>query len=197
MTQEEALIYLPIDEEDDLQDAYDEKLFELKQFFLSRFPMSKLIDARLTKFSKIEEAFVALGGIANDDGFSVQSDTPKFDSILAAHKWYNQKKNAIRLELSNASSFNKVEKVLEKYLEVTKHYAKSWLIPVEQEANSSLSISKEPDPMSIEEAFNELSDLELINSDYISTLPDENVLKSEAKRLSLWLKFEMNERSIR
>ena len=75
---------------------------------------------------------------------------------------------------------------------MTKHYASYWQLPI-HEKDAAIMMGKEPDPMTIQEALSELSAIEKITSEYISTLPDENVLKSEAKRLSLWLKFETNE----
>lgn len=193
MTQEEATIYLPIDEDNDLQDAYDAKLFELKQFFLSRFPMSKLINARLTKFQKVEEAFAVLGGELSD---GLNADTmvlPDFSSLHDLYIWYNQEKNSIRLRLSSSQSYNDASIVLNEYLRVTEYYAKHWQIPVGEEDVSGIKIGVEPNPMDIQAALKELSNIEKLDSKYILTLPNENSLKSEAKRLSLWLNFESNE----
>ena len=86
---------MPIDEEADLQEIYDEKLFELKQFFLNRFPMSKLINARLAKFLKEEKAFTVLGGEGDDDEFSFgNADLPEFTSIQERIKAFADAKKA-------------------------------------------------------------------------------------------------------
>jgi hypothetical protein len=197
MTKEEALIYLPVEDEDDLQDLYDEQLFELKQFFLNRFPMSKLINSRLKKFEKVELAFVTLGGTIPGILESSKVSFPEFESLKGAYLWYNREKNAIRLRLSSAQSGKEVQAVLEEYISLTKHYAEQWKLPVDAENTAGLKIAVEPNPMDIQEALDALSDEEIINSVFILTLPDENLLKSEAKRLSLWLNFESNEQSIR
>lgn len=192
MTREEALIYLPIDDESDAQDVYEEKLFELKGFFLSRFPMSKLIQSRLSKFAKVEEAFVSLGGRAPKAKEQPEKVYPLFDSIHSLYKWYNVEKNSIRLQLTSARSHQEVLDVLSQYLQITKHYAKYWQISNIEE-DSSIKIGVEPNPMGIQSALAELSENEKLDSTYILTLPDNNCLKSEAKRLSLWLNFEINE----
>jgi hypothetical protein len=198
MTQEEAIIYLPVDEEDDLQDLYEEKLFELKQFFLNRFPMSKLINARLAKFQKVEEAFVLLGGAVEESGDSLLDiDLPQFNSIHDLYIWYNREKNSLRLRLSSSQSHNEVRSVLEEYLRVTAHYSTHWQIPLDEQDTGTIKIGVEPNPMDIQSALTELSTVEKLDSKHILTLPDENNLKSEAKRLSLWLNFESNEQSIR
>lgn len=193
MTKEEALIYLPTDEEGDLQDVYEEKLFELKQFFLNRFPVSKLINGRLAKFQKVEEAFETLGGVVAIDKEVNRVDWPEFSSISDLYSWYNREKSFLRLRLSASQSYSEVKQTLNEYVHVTKHYAKYWLVPVDEKDSAALKIGVEPDAMMIQHALNELSNLEKIDSEYILSLPDENSLKSEAKRLSLWLNFESNE----
>ena len=198
MTQEEAVIYLPIDEENDLQDLYDEKLFELKQFFLNRFPMSKLINARLTKFQNVEEAFTVLGGTVEVGGLEMSNiDLPEFNSIHDLYIWFNQEKNSLRLRLSSAQSYNQVRYVLDEYLRITVHYSKYWRIPVDEKDMGMIKIGVEPNPMDIQSALTEISTIEKLDAKHILTLPDENSLKSEAKRLSLWLNFESDEQSIR
>ena len=193
MNKEEALIYLPIDDENDAQDLYDEKLFELKQFFLSRFPMTKLITSRLAKFGKVEDAYLALGGTVSDTVNPIVKSLPSFDSIHGLYKWYNLEKNSVRLQLSLAESLNEITTTLNEYLELTREYAKYWQVSVSELDQSTIKLSVEPNPMDIQSGLNELSDQEKLNSEYILTLPDDNCLKSEAKRLSLWLNFEINE----
>ena len=61
MTLSEAKIYFPIDSDDlemeDVLDLYDERLFEFKQFFLSKAIVKKVFLAKLEKLKKFEEAF--------------------------------------------------------------------------------------------------------------------------------------------
>lgn len=193
MTQEEALIYLPVDEENDAQDLYEEKLFELKQFFLNRFPVSKLIQARLAKFCKVEDAFRSFGGEISGESLVEEKIYPNFNSIHDLYKWYNFEKNSIRLKLSSAKSHKEVSNILTVYLQVTRFYAKYWKLSEYDKKNSSIKIGVEPNPMDIQSALTELSNQENLDSAFILTLPDDNCLKSEAKRLSLWLNFEINE----
>ena len=196
MTKEEALIYLPFDGEVDLEDLYEERLFELKQFFLNRFPMTKLINSRMNKFKRVEEAFTRLGGEIPKISENVEITLLEFESIKDLFIWYNHEKNAIRLRLSSAQSGNEVHEVLRHYVSLTRHYAEHWKIPVTDQGNEAVKIAVEPNPMDIQEALNAFSEKQLINSVFISSLHDENYLKSEAKRLSLWLNFESNEQSI-
>lgn len=193
MNREEALIFLPIDEENDVQDLYDEKLFEMKQFFLSRFPMTKLINARLSKFRKVEDAYLALGGVIADVVSPKIKTYPSFDSIHEVFKWYNLEKNSVRLQLSSAKSLNEITNILNQYMQTTREYATYWQVPIHEIDQSTIKLGVEPNPMDLQSELNALSGKEKLNSEYILTLPDENCLKSEAKRLSLWLNFEINE----
>lgn len=197
MNREEALIYLPVDDENDAQDLYEEKLFELKQFFLNRFPMTKVINARLSKFGKIEEAYRALGGDISELSNVVPVNYPAFDSMHDLYSWYNREKNVLRLQLSSAGFLSEVARVLNDYILTTRHYATYWKGPVNEIDGSEIKLGIEPNPMDIQSALNALSDQEKLNSEYIFSLPDKNCLKSEAKRLSLWLNFESDEQSIR
>lgn len=193
MTEQEALIYLPLDEENDAQDLYEEKLFELKQFFLSRFPMTKLINARLAKFEKVEMAYRVLGGVVPHFTEKAVKNYPKFDSIHALYKWYNLEKNAARLQLSAANSMGEMKSLLENYVELTRYYASHWKVNLAEGEELTIKRGVEPNPMDIQDALNTLSTHQNLDAEYIFSLPDDNCLKSEAKRLSLWLNFEMNE----
>lgn len=193
MTVEEALIYLPVDDANDAQDLYEEHLFELKQFFLNRFPVTKLINSRLTKFKKIEEAYIALGGQRATFSQVTSKEYPIFDSMHSLYSWYNVEKNTIRLQLSSANSHDEVAFILNNYIELTRFYASFWQVKVEERDKSIIKIGVEPNPMDLQEAMNALSDHQTLDAEYIFSLPEDNCLKSEAKRLSLWLNFEMNE----
>lgn len=197
MKPDEALIYLPIDDESDAEDLYDEKLFELKQFFLGRFPISKVIKARLSKFEKIEEAFIALGGHVEVFQQQKVHVFPEFNSIFPLYRWYNIERNRIRLAISSARSKSQLSAVMEEYVNLTKYYATYWLLPEIDLTSVEIKVGAEPDPMDIQNELNTHGEETIIDPSYISSLPNDNCLKSEAKRLSLWLKFENDEHTVR
>ena len=62
MTIEEANIYLPQEEGLDPIDVYESKLFELKQFLTSHFPISKVVKAKINRITLLNDAYLALGG---------------------------------------------------------------------------------------------------------------------------------------
>lgn len=194
MTREEALIYLPAQDEEERDEQYEEKLFELKQFFLNRFPVSKVIRTRLDKMYKVEIAFKALGGELITMAEPISMDLPNFPSLPLAFDWYHRQRNALRLRLNAAQSVLEIESYLDQLLRLTKHYATFWEIELNVH-DAQLIIGKEPDPMEIQEAFKEFGNDEQLTSDSLARLADENCLKVEAKRLTRWLVLE-NESSI-
>lgn len=192
MTQAEALIYLPISDEADLEELYEEKLFELKQFLLYRFPISKLIQARLLKTQNIEKAFVVLGGeVPLSKQLNVEV-LPELNSIKEAFDWYVSAKNQVRLRMTSSYSLAELASYAQQLIDLTQHYAKAWILPNEVLENAP-KVSAEANPMDIQDALTRIGPAIHIDSDYILTLSDDNCLKSEAKRLSLWLNFENNE----
>ena len=61
MTPKEAQIFLKLEadfSQEEISDAQENLLFELKQFFLTRVPIQKLFQSRLEKLMKLEEIFI-------------------------------------------------------------------------------------------------------------------------------------------
>lgn len=189
MNREEALIYLPAQDDDERDDLYEDKLFECKQFFINRFPIGKVIKSRISKLLKLEEAYIALGGIVKPFSVTERQDFPKFQSIQHAFSWYHSQRNALKLNLNGAQSAREIEEILTLILEVTKRYAQEW--ELELLATDPLAISsQEPDPMELQAAFKQFENGEQISRACLAELADDQLLKMEAKRLSRWLKSE-------
>lgn len=194
MTEEEAKLFLSVKDNDEIVDVYEEKLFELKQFFLNRFPVSKLIRSKLAGLEKVEAAYKVLGGdVENAQHQNEQVFLNAFDSLKDAFAWYHQQKNSVRLQIMATQSHNDLVQVMKQYVKVAHHYAKQWEIPLKEEDKVGIAIGSEPDPMDLQTELNRYQTAGKDFETFILSLPDENCLKSEAKRLSLWLKFENNE----
>ena len=98
MTEAEALIYFP-NGRVELEDVFSEKLFEIKQFLLSRFPNSKIFQGRIEKLRSFQDAFEVLGGTLmkkNSEGYS-------FDVTLSSVRKtvtdYTIARNALKMSL--------------------------------------------------------------------------------------------------
>ncbi len=61
MTREEAFrLFGDLEDEDEIQDFYEEQLFDYKKFFLSKAPIAKLFEGRVRKLRKLGEAYVLI-----------------------------------------------------------------------------------------------------------------------------------------
>lgn len=192
MTESEAKLYLPFSDEDDLDELFEEKLFEQKQFFLQRMPVSKVITARLDKMKKMEDAYSFFGG-------EVESFYPKevqlkpysshvVKEIFSVHE---SNKNLLKLKLTQAQSISEIRFYLDQLVETTSDYAQKWKLE-NTNTNDSVKVSTEPDSMFLLEEINKFEELGFRSFDDLQHLLTESPLVQEANRLSLWLKLENN-----
>jgi len=133
------------------------------------------------------------GDVENVQRQSEQVLPETLASLKDAFKWYHQQKNAVRLKIMASQSHDDLAQVMKQYVKVAHHYAKQWEIPLKEEDQVGIAIGSEPDPMDLQAELNRYETVGKDIETFILSLPDENCLKSEAKRLSLWLKFESNE----
>ena len=62
MTNKEALLFFPLTKESEIEDLYEELLFEYKQFFINKFPLKKVFEAKEKKMLQMQKAYIHLGG---------------------------------------------------------------------------------------------------------------------------------------
>ncbi len=196
MNREEALIYLPVQDADERDDLYEEKLFECKQFLINRFPIGKIIKSRMDKILKVEEAFLALGGSVKpfssekrDEILTLSNRLPTFQSLQEAFDWYHSERNLLKLKLNGAQSAREMEAYLQGLLTITKVYAEQWFVSRTPTDANPIS-SQEPDPMELQAAFKQFDGTDKLTSAVLETLTDDHVLLREAKRLTFWLTSE-------
>jgi hypothetical protein len=189
MTREDALLYLPCEVEDDLDDLYESKLFEFKQKVLNAAPSTKLFDFHLKKARKLYEAYAFLSGRQEEfvnNGFTL--DNPEMNLKLAWQK-FNRNKNKLKLLISNSNEFEEIEFLLGKLIENQKQFA-SLFVNLTFDETLSMVVSKEPDAMALSVDIDKFYLSEGGDIKAIQKLDKENLLFQEANRLSLWLKIE-------
>lgn len=196
MTQEEARLFFPYDENDDLSDLYVERLFEHKQFFLSKTPIRKVFEARLEKLIQMDKAY---GIITGNEAASYDSELNEAigfsDNILTAfNQWENLKGKSKQLIMFSQTALSLRKNVMD-YLQIVDEYRLKWY--AEDEINVEISqLSKDEDPMEI------LSEIKLFEQgggiyfEDILKLGTNSFLLKEMKRLSLLVKNYSNGRSI-
>ena len=113
MTREDALLYLPFEDEDELEDLYEDKLFEFKQKVLVAAPSTKLYQYHLTKLSKVHAAYLHLTASANPERTIEYTAKVNQDSLISAWRDFNRNKNELKLKLVNTFSFSDIEFILD------------------------------------------------------------------------------------
>jgi len=186
------LIFLPVNEDHSLQDLYDEKLFEYRQFFSRQLPTTKLFSAKLKKLKQITEAFVLLGGEENNiESFSMVEQSYESIDVKDVVSMFQSDRNELKLRMNNGQSYNAIESSAMQMIENYKRYAQCWLLKSIPE-NHQIKLSEEIDEMSLLEGVKEFNESGKTSFDELNSLSMDNVLYKEAIRLSLWLKFEEN-----
>ncbi len=186
------LVLLPVNDDNSLQDLYDEKLFEFKQFFSRQLPTTKLFYAKLKKLKQITEAYLELGGEeVFMRGVSVayqQYNSPDVKSVISIFQSQN---NALKLKMNLSQSYDEIEQTAFQMIDNYKRYAECWpLIDIPE--NHRIKISEELDEMSLLEALSIFNNEDMTSFEEFNLLSVDNVLYKEAIRLSLWLNFEKN-----
>ena len=186
------LVLLPVNEDNSLQDLYDEKLFEFKQFFSRQLPTTKLFSAKLKKLKQITEAYLELGGEeVFAEGVSVTSQQYNSPDVKSVISIFQSQNNALKLKMNLSQSYDEIEKTAFQMIDNYKRYAKCWpLIDIPED--HQIKISEELDAMSLLEALSIFNNEDMTSFEEFNLLSVDNVLYKEAIRLSLWLNFEKN-----
>ncbi|HLW30364.1 MAG TPA: hypothetical protein VKX29_05870 [Brumimicrobium sp.] len=194
MTKEQAHLFFPHSPEDDLEELWEQRFFEQKQFFLTRPPIRKVWEARLKRLSKQFDAYLALTNqkeeVVLKKNENIESIKFTDEFITSFHEFHalRNKKKSILLQAQNISE---LANAIENWLNIEQSFAIHWSHPLSENNEIEVARSKEPDPMEF------LKDLKrtkkLINSTSLDTLKKNyNILsesiKKEVKRLTLLAK---------
>lgn len=193
MTREEALLYLPEQDGESLEDRFEQVLFEIKQSFSTKTPVSKLISNKLRRLERIEEAFRALGGVPENFDGQLHAVTLEGETVREVVDRYSREKGILKIQLLSQGSVEGIKLITDRLLLLTRVYAEKWST-VDVSEIPEVPIGNEPDPMEILRGIQEMESNGWNSFTEINLLEGNSPLKTEAKRLSLWLKFEDNDR---
>jgi hypothetical protein len=191
MTIEEAYAYLG----EDWEEEFEQQIFTIKQQLLTLVPINKLYETKLSKWRKLEEAFVYLGGqFIQADLAQLIFEKPIFsDNISDAFKTYQECRNRLKISLLNSTGSDEVTVVLDSFFKLEVSYATLWQ---KADLEGDLIISNVPDPMEILIAikcFENLGGRSFKDlREMVNVAPE--TLKREQKRLTLYYtKYGKNE----
>lgn len=192
MTQQEAFDYFKSSDEEEIEEIYEEKLFEYKKFFLSKVPVDKLFRGRISQLVQLQAAYTA--AMASDEkkiAFTLSefSLLPEQYNLLSVFfSAYQKVKNELKQKISRSSQANELIVLAEALVSLEKEYAKAWYSEIV--TDESVIVSKEPDPMYLLESIRrfEESGGKTIDDLKKSGAEAPGLLFNEMKRLSLLYK---------
>ena len=192
MTKKEALLFFPLPQDEDIEDFYEELLFEYKQFFISKFPINKVFIAKEKKMLQMHEAYLLLGGekkYRDFLNFEIPITLPP--TIKECFEIYQQNRNLLKSKILKASTFYEITSFINCLLELQHIYNSKW-INVSHLPDTEIQISNEPDPMTLILAIKDFNSKGGITFDDLNALRNisPNLLLNEAKRLSLSTKIQ-------
>lgn len=186
------LILLPVSGDISLDDLYDEKLFEFRQFFTRQLPTTKLFHSKLKKLKQYRDAFLMLGGSENDlKQFTHIFEGYDNDNVKNTVLIYQKESSTLRLAMNSSQSYQSIENVALQMLDNYGRYAECWRLEKKLDTYQ-IKLSDELDAMSMLQALVRFNDDGKTTFEELKRMSDKNVLYKEAIRLSLWLNFENN-----
>ena len=183
MTVNEAKIFLSLSDEDVLDDVYEQKLFEWRNFFVNRFPIPSLFRSKIEQLEKLEEAYLALGGTSNDLALEISFEKEFSNNFKETFHQFQEQRAHLKSLLFSVVSASEMIPVVQSLNELTLSYAAIW--NNENLDTTGVVMSKESDPMDLLEAINDAEKAGVHNISQIDKLPQGHLVLNEAKRLSL------------
>ena len=161
MTTKEARVFLNADAFDDLEEAYDQLLFDQKQYFLQKPCIPKVFDGKIEKLNHFMNASMLLGLESEKVEVAMHDFHFSEDTMLDVCRSHAQEINDCKKKLSQALSFGELKTLVEEQLQIFLNYASKW--PLFTEFQEGLKLSSEPDPVVF------FQELKLLESQGIST----------------------------
>jgi len=185
MTLQEAEVFFPLSTELPLEEIYAERLFEYKQFFLTKTPIWKTFNAKLKKLMAMDTAYHIITEQQPHDSVEYTREPITFSKIVseAFHQW-ERVKGSLKQEIMIAESAVELQQKVLFYIETTDNYRQAWFCEHELDIEVTV-LATEEDPMEI------LQQIKLFEAqggrffDDIPKLKNNLLLLKEMKRLSL------------
>lgn len=184
MSPEELALYFPYSPDDDLEELYEDRLFEYKQFFATRAVIPKVFKARLAKLQKMEDAYLQLAGLEEVATVSCLEITFPTNA-LDAFNLFEREKGIRKIRLLKANSGSEIKTAVECLIDLYHSFYQCWL-PISDKAE--VIVGKEVDSMDVLNALRQESEKGLQTFQELLQTQNE-LLRNEMKRVSLWLEL--------
>jgi hypothetical protein len=194
MTKEEAFLFFPHEEDDDIGNLYEQRVFEYKQFFLSSTPFRIVFLAKEKKMKQMHTAYLFFSGQSETQETKAINAVYNFsDSILETFNNYQQNLNLLKNKISQSTTVPELSALINELLQLRSSYYQNWTIE-EDFIEKEIAITKEIDPMELLLAIQEFNKIGGFTFDDLNSKRNISpiLLINEAKRLSLCRKLEKN-----
>ena len=195
MTKEEALHLLQVNSLEEVEYSFDDLLFEYKSFFVSKVPFTKLFNSKLVALERLFEAKeMLLKGENEVEEFTVElEDLSQGIGVEEVFRMFGMNEMNLKLAMTKSKTFAHFSRCVRLLVDNYKKNAMYWSLGISDGVVlEQVKMSVEPDVMSVYEEIKRFHAMGLSTSIEINQLADDNLLKREAFRLSLWSKFEEN-----
>lgn len=184
MTNKEALAILGITNPDEFEDAFEERLFELKQYFLTKPLISKLYRSQAEKIVHLCQAAYHFGPEIHQDSLVVSEQWVGFTGeIVHDYLAFEKHRSSFKERLMKTSDGGRIAQLADQLLEIQEEYLALW----PEIKCEGVILGKEPDPMELLSGINELQKIGIYRFEQLNDqmLEIPSVLLNEWKRLSL------------
>lgn len=196
MNESEARIFLAIEQGEDYQDAFEEQMFQHKQFFTSRPIIWATFQAKMLKLKKIEIACEVLNVIIPTPSDFYTEEIDWSENILNAFQQFQNFKSKIFQLIHVSLSPSDLNYNVELLLDVHSKYCQLW--PNTGIEEVGIVLSKESDPMVL------LAEIKMMQENGIMTFGDlkkyaiteSNLIVKESMRLYLLTQKEVEWKKI-
>ena len=196
MTKEEAFYIFGVEYLDEVENSFDDLFFDIKNFFVSKVPFTKLFIAKLNKLKRVFEAKEVLFPQLEKESIELSNKlepTGKSNRIDEVYSLFGRNEMTIKLWVFRSTTFEECEFYTNQLIDNYQQNASYWKKGVTAlEGAKTVKMSVEPDVMKVFEEIKRINSLGLTTFEEINQLENDNLLKQEAIRLSLWSKFEEN-----
>ena len=192
MTREDALLYLPIESDDELDDVYDERLHEFQRFFISNVPVSRLFNAKIETLKKIHRAYEVLANEKIDAEFApYEMLSYTTDNLYDLVVQFQNNQNNLRQGIVMSESVLELIDVAQQMLENMRSYAACWKVGF-NETLPDIRVTHPIDEVGLLIELEELNKTNSLAMKDVVNLDSTSLVYKEAIRLSLWRKLEGN-----
>ena len=148
MTLAEAKIILGIDSQEDAFDAFEEQLFALKQFFVTKPILQTTFRAKLKKLKQLQNALAVFEIDFKQPAKVIELNPINAIEFSSVFKEVQLLKNNLKLAINRSNNPFEIKEYVERLLELATNYYRCWKINATFDT-SAVILSKEPDPMEL------------------------------------------------